>query len=128
KSLFELSHKLGVSAYGINDEAMDTTHAEITDMAKYESKLMNLPIKQQTLDSLDTDKVYDKFMLIDQPEKVSHAENSLPKYLHDQFTIMRSDPRFLEFINISSDKGTAVDELAAKLSIPIEEVMGIGDG
>lgn len=128
KSLFELSHKLGVSAYGINDEAMDTTHAEITDMAKYESKLMNLPIKQHTLDSLDTNKVYDKFMLINQPEKIDCAENNLPKELHNQFTIMRSDPRFLEFINISSDKGTAVDELAAKLSIPIKEVMGIGDG
>src|SRR5699024_6636275 len=77
-SLFDLSHKLGVSAYGINDEAMDTTHIEITDMAKYESKLMNLPIKKHTLDSLDTNKVYDKFMLIDRPEKVSHAENNLP--------------------------------------------------
>lgn len=128
KSLFELSHNLGAISYGINDEAMYTTHEEITDMAKSESNIMKLPIEQYTLNSLNTNKSYDKFMLIDQPENIDYAENSLPQALHEQFTIMRSDQTFLEFINIASDKGTAVAELADKLSIPIDQVMGIGDG
>jgi hypothetical protein len=52
---------------------------------------------------------------------------SLPKELYEKYTIVRSAPYFLEFLNKKSNKGEAVKALANHLGIKQEEVMCIGD-
>lgn len=128
KDLFRLADEFNSQSFAITDYSMDTTTKNTSDLASFESKIMQIPIKHYSLDELDPNQHYDKFMLMDNPEIIDKAEKGLPKELNNHYTILRSDPHFLEFINKKSDKGTAVEELASKLNIPLDQVMGIGDG
>lgn len=128
KDLFKLAGDFNAQSFAITDYSMDTTTENPSDLAHFESTVMQIPIKQYKLDELDPNQHYDKFMLMDNSEVIDKAEKNLPKDLHNHYTILRSDPHFLEFINKKSDKGRAVEELATKLNLPLEQVMGIGDG
>ena len=78
-------------------------------------------------DELADDELILKVMLVDKPEKLSAAIKQLPASLHEEFTIMQSAPYFLEFLNLNSNKGIGVKALAEHLSIPMEQVICMGD-
>lgn len=126
--LMAFSQRVGSEAYAIDAESMNTINGPISDLAKRESKLMKVTLNQAPLEEWDQTKTYEKFMMMDAVEVIDRAEEMVTDDLHKKYTILRSDPHFLEFINKEADKGTAVAELAQKLDIPLDQVMGIGDG
>lgn len=126
--LFHFTESVGTFGCTITDKSMGTIHDTMSDLAKREAKLMKLEINQHTFNDLDRHKVYEKFMLMDDPQIIDRAEKLVSDDLHKSYTILRSDPHFLEFINKNADKGTAVASLAHQLKIPLDQVMGIGDG
>lgn len=126
--LFHFAESVGTFGCTITDQSMGTIHRNISNLAKAEANLMKLEINQHSLDDLNPSMVYEKFMLMDDPQTIDRAEKLVSDDLHKSYTILRSDPHFLEFINKKADKGTAVAELAKQLKIPLDQVMGIGDG
>ena len=66
-------------------------------------------------------------MMVEEPEILQEAINNLPEYLYEKYTIVRSAPFFLEFLNKEVNKGVGVEALANSLGIKREEVICMGD-
>ena len=65
--------------------------------------------------------------MIDEPEVLQKAVDNLPKEVYEKYTVVRSTPYFLEFLNKEVNKGTGVKLLADHLRVKQEEVMTFGD-
>ena len=60
-------------------------------------------------------------------EDLDKVRAAISPSLHELFTVMRSDPNFLEFIPFDGTKGKALGELCKILDIEIERTMAFGD-
>ncbi len=78
-------------------------------------------------DTIDKNTTIVKIMFVDPEEKLNKVIELLPKELYDKYTIVRSAPFFLEFLNKKVNKGFGVRLLAEKLGIKPSEVICIGD-
>ena len=67
-------------------------------------------------------------MMIDEPEVLQKAVDNLPKEVYEKYTVVRSTPYFLEFLNKAVNKGTGVELLAKHLGVKQEEVIYAGMG
>ena len=65
--------------------------------------------------------------MIDEPEILQKAVDNLPQEVYDKYTVVRSTPYFLEFLNKAVNKGTGVELLAKHLGVNQEEIMTFGD-
>ena len=52
---------------------------------------------------------------------------NIPKDLFDKYTIVRSAPFFLEFLNKNANKGTALEALCNTINIPLSKSIAVGD-
>jgi Cof subfamily protein (haloacid dehalogenase superfamily) len=68
-----------------------------------------------------------KMMMIDEPDILDAAIAKLPKSFYAEYTILKSEPFYLEVLNKSASKGQALKDLARILDIPKENIMAIGD-
>ena len=68
-----------------------------------------------------------KCMMVGSEDCVTNAIENLSKEYFDSYSVVRSASIFLEFLNPSTNKGTALESLASYLHIPMEETMAIGD-
>jgi len=60
---------------------------------------------------------------------IRHAvETELTPHFGTRATIVRTDPEYLEFLNLDTDKGRAVLRLAERLGIAPSQIMAVGDG
>ena len=66
-------------------------------------------------------------MIIDEPEKLEEVLDNIPKELYDKYTIVRSAPFFLEFLNKHANKGNALKALCNNINIPIDKSIAVGD-
>jgi Cof subfamily protein (haloacid dehalogenase superfamily) len=69
----------------------------------------------------------DKLLVPGDPLILPPLESILNTYLGDEITLFTSKPYFLEILPPKTDKGTALEKIAARLDIRREEVMAIGD-
>ncbi|MDF2882644.1 MAG: sugar-phosphatase [Clostridiaceae bacterium] len=68
-----------------------------------------------------------KIMFIDYGKILDEVIKNLPKEVYDKYTVVRSAPYFLEFLNKKVNKGFGVETLADNLGIKRDEVICIGD-
>ena len=59
-----------------------------------------------------------KFMMIDHPEILDECIKKIPKKFYEKYTIVRSMPFFLEFLNPNANKGVGIKQ---------DEVICVGD-
>ena len=59
-------------------------------------------------EDINDDITFCKIMIIDEPEKLEEVLENIPKDLFDKYTIVRSAPFFLEFLNKNANKGTVL--------------------
>ena len=60
------------------------------------------------------DKEIIKMMFIDEPEILDAAIEKIPQEFFDRYTIVKSTPFYLEFMNKKASKGNAIKHLAEK--------------
>ncbi|GKU27209.1 sugar-phosphatase [Clostridium folliculivorans] len=123
--LYGLSKELGV-----NIHAFDKTGCITPKMSKYtevEGTINGIDVSEVDFDKVDSDADISKIMMIDEPEILQAAIEKLPKEVYDKYTVVRSAPYFLEFLNKKSNKGEGVKALADYLGIKQEEVICVGD-
>ena len=58
---------------------------------------------------------------------IDNIITKIPKDFHDKYTIVRSAPFFLEFLNKKVNKGSGLQALCNKLNIDPCEVIAVGD-
>lgn len=126
KQLAALSEKLGINIHAFSHE-----HGLITPKnskyTQHEAEINGMDITTLDFSTLDDDHQVIKTMMIDEPELMDKAIAALPDDLYEQFTIVRSSPFFLEFLNKSSNKGAGVKMVAEYLGLTPDQVICMGD-
>ncbi|MEQ8155395.1 MAG: sugar-phosphatase [Clostridiaceae bacterium] len=124
--LYDLSKELGV-----NIHAFSRKHGLVTPKnSKYtevEATINNIDINVMPFSELHKDDEVIKVMMIDEPEILETAIAKLPEELYEKYTVVRSTPYFLEFMNKEVNKGTGVETLAKHLDVDKSEVICVGD-
>lgn len=68
-----------------------------------------------------------KVMIVDEPEKLDALIPSIPQELMDNYTVVKSAPFFLEFLNKDAHKGNALSKLCDAININISQSIAVGD-
>lgn len=68
-----------------------------------------------------------KLIAVGQRQKIDAVRASLPKRFLDFFSVLRTDPDFLEFIPARSTKGTALASLCDLIGIGLDRTVAFGD-
>ena len=125
KNLYKLSKELK-----INIHAFDKNGCITPVMSKYtelEGTINKINVRLVDFNAIKEEEDIIKVMMVEEPEKLEETIAKLPKELYDRYTIVRSAPYFLEFLNKQSNKGEGVRILAQYLGIKQEEVICVGD-
>lgn len=126
KELYLESKRLGTNfhAFMINEDLITDVHNPYTDVEVRINKIVDHIIDFKSLKDNDE---FLKCMMVGEKVAVDKAMNNLnPKYYSD-YSVVRSSSIFLEFLNKTTNKGTALEALASYLNIRMEETMAIGD-
>lgn len=123
--LYQLSQELGVNIHAFSKDGCITPRmsaytileGEINGIAVHEVDFNEVPKNEELI----------KIMMIDEPEILQKAIEKLPKEVYDKYTVVRSAPFFLEFLDKRVNKGAGVEALAKCLNIKQEEVICMGD-
>lgn len=125
------ARKRGVDVFMTTPECMYTSNEDISPVAVHESDKLQNPIKFRTLAELDRmkDKIVPvKAMMLDKEELIDHTEKTLTDNVKKRFSILRSETTYLEWLNKTATKESALHQLMEQLNIKPDEVMGIGNG
>ena len=124
--LRKLSDELGVNIHAFSEERglITPKNSKYTEV---EAEINNIEIHEMNIDNIPNDEVMIKIMMIDEPEILGEAMEKLPKEVYEKYTVVRSAPFFLEFLNKSVNKGVGVELLAKHLGVKQEEVITFGD-
>lgn len=123
--LYNLSKKLDVNIHSISLECCITP--KISRYSILESSMNDIPLIKVDFENFNMDIPLFKIMYIDEPEVLDRITPLLPPEVYEKYTVVKSAPHFLEFLNKEANKGLGVDALATKLGIKQEEVICIGD-
>lgn len=107
-----------------------TTNRDLSPWTIHESDLVSMPVRVRSLDEMANTQdqyVLAKGMMLGDSKELDHAEAILPQSFHDRFTVIRSEPFYLEFINHQASKGATLQALCQKLGIAADEVMALGN-
>ena len=125
KELYTLSKEIGVNIHAFSNEGCITPR--MNEYSEVEGRINGIPVHEVNYDMLSDEEDIIKIMFIDPEEVLEEAIKKIPQAIFDQYTVVRSAPFFLEFLNKASSKGTGVKALAEHLGIKQEEVICIGD-
>ena len=123
--LYALSQELGVNIHAFSQEGCITP--KLTKYSILEGEINGIPVVVKNYDEIKDSEEIIKIMMVEEPEILQEAINNLPEYLYEKYTIVRSAPFFLEFLNKEVNKGVGVEALANSLGIKREEVICMGD-
>ena len=124
--LHNLSKELGVNIHAFSEVhgLMTPKNSKYTEV---EANINGIKITINDYSDIEDDHSIIKVMMIDEPEVLQKAIDNLPKEVYEKYTVVRSAPFFLEFLNKKVNKGTGVELLAKHLDIKQEEIMTFGD-
>lgn len=125
KYLYKLSKELGVNIHALTPNECITP--KISEYSLLEAEINKIPLKVVDFDNLDPDTNIVKIMMIDKEEILSKTVEQLPEEVYEKYSVLRSEPYFLEFLNKEVNKGQGVKKLAEGFGIKKEEVICIGD-
>lgn len=125
KELYEVSRQLDVHIHALTDISVLTP--KNNPFTGIESSINQIPIIEGPIDDIDSSTMIVKVMFIDEPEKLDAILPSIPQWVKDKYTIVRSAPIFLEFLDKSVNKGAGVSAIAKQLGIKQDEVICVGD-
>lgn len=123
--LYEVSKRLGVHIHALTESYVTTPiNNKYTDV---EAEINQIPIVEKQLFELSEDLTIVKVMFIDEPEILDNIILQIPEEVYERYTVLRSCPFFLEFLDKKVNKGFGVNAVANKLGISSEDVICVGD-
>lgn len=125
KELYEVSKQLGVNIHALTESSVLTP--KNNPYTGIESSINKIPVVEGPVEDVDTSTKIVKVMLIDDPKKLDSIIPLIPQWVKDKYSILRSAPIFLEFLDKSVNKGAGVSIIAKELGIKAEEVISVGD-
>lgn len=125
RELYSLSRKLNVHIHAFSHEGCITP--ENSKYTQTEAFYNRISINTVSFDAMADDAEIIKVMLVDEPEILDAAICKIPAEYYDKYTVVKSAPYFLEFLNKDANKGAGVKLLAKSLNIKQDEIICIGD-
>lgn len=125
KRIYEMSRELGVHVQAFSK--LGLIAPVISKYTEVEASINNIEINIVDINDINDDEDIWKVMMVDEEDKLQAAIDKLPEALYDEYTIVRSAPFFLEFLNNQANKGSGIEILAQYLGIDRKEVIAIGD-
>lgn len=125
--LYNLSVDIGCRSHFYDTKTLYTFNKDISDYTVFESYLTGVHLNSTTLEEVPKDINMSKFMMIDHPEILDECIKKIPKEYYEKYTIVRSTPSFLEFLNPSANKGNGISLLAKELGLSRDEIICVGD-
>jgi Cof subfamily protein (haloacid dehalogenase superfamily) len=125
KELYTISQQLGVHIHALTDNSVLTP--KNNPFTEIESNINQIPIIEGAVEEIEDSTIIIKVMFIDEPEKLDAAIPRIPNRISEKYTILRSAPYFLEFLDKSVNKGAGVSAVAKQLGFKREEVICVGD-
>jgi Cof subfamily protein (haloacid dehalogenase superfamily) len=125
KYLYQISKQLNVNIHALTPNSCITP--KFNKYSNVESTMNDIPLDIIDFDTLDSSTTIVKIMFIDEEPILSKVVENLPKEVYDNYTVVRSEPFYLEFLNKTVNKGYGVHVLAESLGIKQEEVICMGD-
>ncbi|WP_440895051.1 Cof-type HAD-IIB family hydrolase [Amphibacillus sp. Q70] len=125
QSLYKLSKQENVYIHTyMGDEIITDKKNPYTEI---ESEITSLPIKvvKDFIDAVTIPPV--KVLMLEEPETLKQVEAKIKPQLNHKFSIMRSKPYFLEFIEKGVTKGASLRQIIERTNIKREDVIAIGD-
>lgn len=121
-----LARKLGVHMHAITKDGIYTANRNIGKYTVHEAQLVNMPVFYRTPEEM-ADKEIVKIMLIDEPDILDAAIAKIPQEFYNTYTLVKSQPFYLEVVAKTVSKGNAIIHLAEQLGIDMADTMAIGD-
>lgn len=125
KELYELSKELKVNIHALTEDTVISP--KDSKYTRLESEINLIHKEIIAVEDVPQDTAILKVMFIDDSKIIDEIIDKIPETVSSKYTIVRSEPFFLEFLHKSVNKGTGVAALAEKLNIKQEEVICIGD-
>ncbi|MDU4859424.1 MAG: sugar-phosphatase [Terrisporobacter othiniensis] len=125
--LYNLSLEVGSRSHFYDTKTIYTFNKDISDYTVFECHLTGVHLNVTTLDEAPKDIAMSKFMMVDHPEILDECIKKIPKEYYEKYTIVRSTPSFLEFLNPNANKGNGISLLAQELGIKKDEIICVGD-
>ena len=126
-TLEKAAEEAGSHFHAIHNEGIFTPNRDISKYSVQEAFIIDIPLFYRTREEMDPEVKYNKMMMIDEADVLEAAVSRLPQEIWDNYTILRSEPFYLEILNKNASKGKAVKALAEHLGIDQKDVMAIGD-
>lgn len=123
--LYKLSQELKVNIHALTESKCITP--KWSKYSQVEADINDIPLEFVDFNNLDKDTTIVKIMFIDEPEHLSQVIAKLPSEVYEKYSVLRSAPYFLEFLDKNVNKGAGVELLAKELDIKPEEVICVGD-
>lgn len=126
KALYRESKRLNVfiHAFRKNEELITPQHNPYTEI---ETSINHIEAKIVDFETIADEEAFLKCMMVDSEENINRIMTELDPIFEKELSVVRSSKVFLEFLNKTTNKGTALKELASFLNIPLNETMAIGD-
>lgn len=124
--LKKISDELNVNIHAFCEKKGLIT-PENSKYTEVEAEINNIDINIVDMSKIKNDDTIIKVMMIDEPEILGAAIEKLPKEVYEKYTVVRSTPYFLEFLNKNANKGVGVELLAKHLGVKQEEIITLGD-
>jgi Cof subfamily protein (haloacid dehalogenase superfamily) len=125
KELYTVSKELGVNIHALTESSVLTPRSNPYTLI--ESTINKIPIIVEPIEDIDSSTNIIKVMFIDDPKRLDAIIPLIPEWVEEKYSILRSAPIFLEFLNKGVDKGVGVSLIARQLGIEPDEVICIGD-
>ena len=116
KYMYNLSKEIGVNIHAFSPQIGLMT-PKISKYTEVEANINKIDINIIDFDKIDDNDDIVKVMMIDEPEILDEAIKKLPQSIYEDYTVVKSAPFFLEFINKNADKGKGLEALAKHLNV-----------
>lgn len=127
KSIYELSKKLNTYLHISTPIDVVTPNEKPSKYTVLESDLNKIPLVYKPEEEIDETMTFCKVMIVDEPEKLEEIIKNVPQEFFDKYTVVRSAPFFLEFLNKKANKGNALKALCKNIDLSIDKAIAVGD-
>lgn len=124
-----MARELGVHyhVHVLDEDAVYTANHDISPHTVREVYLTHMPLKYRSVVQMDREMRFLKLMMIDDEAVLDAAMSRVPDAERQRYSIFKSSPYFLEFLNLDANKGHGLQWLTRHLGIAAENVMALGD-
>lgn len=125
KYLYKLGKKINVNMQIALKETAITPI--LNKYSKLDARLNGIDLKIENFYKINYSTPIFKIMFMNDEASLSNGSNELPDSIYENYTVLRSETIFLEFMNKEANKWYGIRTVAEKLGIKTDEIICIGD-